>query len=347
MAASMNRLLLLALLALLATAILAEAASKARSQPPGGDAKAKAATNKRAGNSTAVGSAASGRKTAARSQQSAAQTAASKRQGQQQTASVKKQRSAEGQEAAGGASHVAGGRRHVNGSAAGGRWNGTAPPHSANGTRRGAVNGTDGRSRPNRAGPARAGAAGGDGGAAGGRGGRGREGNVIGVVGARMSGAQMVGSAGMVNGSGEVELRIVKTATDMDVHYSLSLAHLSSPSPPTSASILSGSASSASAALLLSFPASAWTNTTRPFHRPRNTTDIAATAPRAAAGFSYGARGVWANASSLSAAAGGSVAAALRSILAAPASFHALIATTAFPSGAVRGQMANMTRGGK
>ncbi|GJP39403.1 hypothetical protein CLOM_g23777 [Closterium sp. NIES-68] len=332
MAASMNRLLLLALLALLATAILAEAASKARSQPPGGDAKAKAATNKRAGNSTAVGSP-SGRKASARSQQSAAQP---------QMASVKKQRSADGQDAAGGASRVAGGRRHVNGSAAGGRWNGTAPPHSANGTRRGAVNGTDGQGRPHRAGPAGAG-----GRAAGGRGGRVREGNVVGVVSARMSGAQMVGSAGMVNGSGQVELRIVKTATDMDVHYSLSLSHLSSPSPPTSASILSGPASSASAALLLSFPTSTWTNSTRPFHRPRNTTNTAAAGPPAAARFSYGARGVWENASSLSAAAGGSVAAAVRNILAAPASFHALIATTAFPSGAVRGQMANMTRGGK
>ncbi|CAI7802720.1 unnamed protein product [Closterium sp. NIES-53] len=129
----------------------------------------------------------------------------------------------------------------------------------------------------------------------------------------------------------------------MDVHYSLSLAHLSSPSPPTAASIHAGPAASASA-LLLAFPASAWTNTTRPFHRASNAT---AAAPPAAARFSYGARGVWANASSLPAAVGGSVAAAVSSILAAPASFHALIATSAFPQGAVRGQMANMTRGGK
>ncbi|CAI6004152.1 unnamed protein product [Closterium sp. NIES-65] len=180
------------------------------------------------------------------------------------------------------------------------------------------------------------------GGAGGWRGGRG--GSVIGVVGARMSGEQMVGSAGMANATGRLELKLVKTATDMDVHYSLSLAHLSSPSPPTAASIHAGRAASASALLLLAFPASAWTNTTRPFHRASNAT---AAAPPAAARFSYGARGVWGNASSLSAAAGGSVAAAVSTILAAPASFHALIATSAFPQGAVRGQMANMTRGGK
>ncbi|CAI5522982.1 unnamed protein product [Closterium sp. Naga37s-1] len=180
------------------------------------------------------------------------------------------------------------------------------------------------------------------GGAGGWRGGRG--GSVIGVVGARMSGEQMVGSAGMANATGRLELKLVKTATDMDVHYSLSLAHLSSPSPPTAASIHAGRAASASALLLLAFPASAWTNTTRPFHRASNAT---AAAPPAAARFSYGARGVWGNASSLSAAAGGSVAAAVSTIHAAPASFHALIATSAFPQGAVRGQMANMTRGGK
>ncbi|CAI5502034.1 unnamed protein product [Closterium sp. Naga37s-1] len=382
--------------------VLAEAASKTRSQPAAGEARDKAASSsKRAGSSGASGST-SGKKPA-RSQQPAVQTAGSKRQRQQETMGVKQQRSVDGHAAANG-TRGTGGKGHI-----------------VNGTRH--VNGT----RPQRGG----GAAGGGlrkegGGAVGGRGGRG--GSVIGewdcviapphaadvllaacdhhmhllcsviaaacgkpveltrclcvagVVGARMSGEQMVGSAGMANATGRLELRLVnprssatytpshpscvdppvltlpllssppfptphpRTATDMDVHYSLSLAHLSSPSPPTAASIHAGPASSASAALLLAFPASAWTNTTRPFHRATNAT---AAAPPAAARFSYGARGVWANASSLSAAAGGSVAAAVSSILAAPASFHALIATSAFPQGAVRGQMANMTRGGE
>ncbi|CAI6004144.1 unnamed protein product [Closterium sp. NIES-65] len=305
--------------------VLAEAAGKTRSQATTGEARGKGArakageardkavpTNKRADSSGASGSTPSGKKPA-RSQQAAVQAAGSKRQGQQQTMGVKQHKSFDG--------HVA-----------------------ANGTR---------------------------------------------VVGARMSGEQMVGSAGMANATGRLELKLPswfgpsssphtnsfsalpspsscadppvltlsllssppfplpflpRTATGMDVHYSLSLAHLSSPSPPTAASIHTGSAASPSALLLLAFPASAWTNTTRPFHRASNAT---AAAPPAAARFSYGARGVWGNASSLSAAPGGSVAAAVSTILAAPASFHALIATSAFPQGAVRGQMANMTRGGK
>ncbi|CAI5949152.1 unnamed protein product [Closterium sp. NIES-64] len=317
--------------------VLAEAAGKTRSQATTGEARGKGArakageardkavpTNKRADSSGASGSTPSGKKPA-RSQQAAVQAAGSKRQGQQQTMGVKQHKSFDG------------------------------------------------------------------------------------VVGARMSGEQMVGSAGMANATGRLELKLVnpplsalatpssavhtpsqpswfgpsssphtnsfsalpspsscadppvltlsllssppfplpflpRTATGMDVHYSLSLAHLSSPSPPTAASIHTGSAASPSALLLLAFPASAWTNTTRPFHRASNAT---AAAPPAAARFSYGARGVWGNASSLSAAPGGSVAAAVSTILAAPASFHALIATSAFPQGAVRGQMANMTRGGK
>ncbi|CAI5519261.1 unnamed protein product [Closterium sp. Naga37s-1] len=298
--------------------VLAEAASKTRSQPAAGEARDKAASSSKRASSSGASGSTSGKKPA-RSQQPAGQTAGSKRQRQQETMDVKQQRSVDGHAAANG-TRGTGGKGHV-----------------VNGTRH--VNGTR---------PQRGGAAGGaglrkeGGGAVGGRGGRG--GSVIGVVGARMSGEQMVGSAGMANATGRLELRLVKTATDMDVHYSLSLAHLSSPSPPTAASIHAGPAASASALLLLAFPASAWTNTTRPFHRASNAT---AAAPPAAARFSYGARGVWGNASSLSAAAGGSVAAAVSTILAAPASFHALIATSAFPQGAVRGQMANMTHGGK
>ncbi|CAI5522984.1 unnamed protein product [Closterium sp. Naga37s-1] len=349
--ASTRRFLLLALLALVATAsesrslvtsqgpfrlvmlvnrlevLLAEAAGKTRSQATTGEARGKGArakageardkavpTNKRAGSSGASGSTPSGKKPA-RSQQAAVQAAGSKRQGQQQTMGVKQHKSFDGHMAVNG-TRVAGGKGHVNGTR----------------LKRGAAAGGGGAVGMRKEG----------GGAGGGRGGRG--GSVIGVVGARMSGEQMVGSAGMANATGRLELKLVKTATDMDVHYSLSLAHLSSPSPPTAASVHAGRAASASALLLLAFPASAWTNTTRPFHRASNAT---AAAPPAAARFSYGARGVWGNASSLSAAAGGSVAAAVSTILAAPASFHALIATSAFPQGAVRGQMANMTRGGK
>ncbi|CAI6004150.1 unnamed protein product [Closterium sp. NIES-65] len=383
--------------------VLAEAAGKTRSQATTGEARGKGArakageardkavpTNKRADSSGASGSTPSGKKPA-RSQQAAVQAAGSKRQGQQQTMGVKQHKSFDGHMAANG-TRVAGGKGHVHGT------------RHVNGTRlkRGAAAGGGGGG----GGMHKVG-----GGAGGWRGGRG--GSVIGVVGARMSGEQMVGSAGMANATGRLELKLVKsvplhapsllflfctamallllslayepsslcscnaflccphsisallvwpfllsshqlllrltlpfllTATGMDVHYSLSLAHLSSPSPPTAASIHAGRAASASALLLLAFPASAWTNTTRPFHRASNAT---AAAPPAAARFSYGARGVWGNASSLSAAAGGSVAAAVSTILAAPASFHALIATSAFPQGAVRGQMANMTRGGK
>ncbi|CAI5502037.1 unnamed protein product, partial [Closterium sp. Naga37s-1] len=196
---------------------LAEAAGKTRSQPTAGEAKAKVATStKRASSSGASGSTPSGKKPP-RSQQPAGQTAGSKRQRQQETMGVKQQRSVDGHAAANG-TRGTGGKGHV-----------------VNGTRH--VNGT----RPQRGG----GAAGGGlrkegGGAVGGRGGRG--GSVIGVVGARMSGEQMVGSAGMANATGRLELRLVNprsSATYTPSHPScvdppvLTLPLLSSPPFPT------------------------------------------------------------------------------------------------------------------
>ncbi|CAI5502040.1 unnamed protein product [Closterium sp. Naga37s-1] len=245
--------------------VLAEAAGKTRSQPTAGEAKAKVATStKRASSSGASGSTPSGKKPP-RSQQPAGQTAGSKRQRQQETMGVKQQRSVDGHAAAngtrgtGGKGHVVNGTRHVNGTR----------PQRGGGAAGGGLRKEGG------------GAVGGRGGRGGSVIGEcecviapphaadvllatcdhhmhllcsviaaacGKAVEltrclcVAGVVGARMSGEQMVGSAGMANATGRLELRLVNprsSATYTPSHPScvdppvLTLPLLSSPPFPT------------------------------------------------------------------------------------------------------------------
>eukprot|EP00475_Leptophrys_vorax_P025624 TRINITY_DN358_c0_g1_i1.p1 TRINITY_DN358_c0_g1~~TRINITY_DN358_c0_g1_i1.p1 ORF type:complete len:269 (+),score=-12.51 TRINITY_DN358_c0_g1_i1:164-970(+) len=231
--------------------------------------------------------------------------------------------------------------------ASGGKFNGTRHAN-LNGTHPGSFNGTRGN-KPHKNGTG--GPPGGAGSKKGGKkgpGGRGRGpmrgANFTGSVAAVLRGVNMVGSAGAANSSGHVNIVVVKTATDVDIHFSVAVDRTLTPGLPTSASIRTGSATTNGETVLV-FPSTpTWRNTTRGGRKPRRNGGTASTDASRPVHYSYMFKGVWANASSITAASGDSVAAVVASLVQSPGDYYAVVMTEAFPEGAMRGQFKNHTR---